>query len=191
MVDISRVRVEWDGDAVVGGGLSTFYTTGDPADLRAAINSLFDTFSPWFPASGVSGFAQTEGEVLNSATGALVGTWSDTTVATFAGSGEQNYASGVGARCVWGTGVIARGRRVRGSTFMVPICADVYDVDGTLASGAYGGMVAAAAAFASASGGDFVIWTRPSTPGGSDGGTAPILSGTVPDKVSWLRSRRT
>lgn len=183
--------MEWDGDAVVGGGVSTFYTLGDVADLRAGLNTLFDTFSPWFPADGVSGRVQTEGEVLDSATGDLVGVWSDTADAGFAGSGAQNYASGVGVRIVWGTGVIARGRRVRGSTFMVPICSNVYDVDGTIASGAFGGMVAAAADFASTMAGDAVIWSRPSTSGGSDGGTAQITSGTVPDKVSWLRSRRT
>jgi hypothetical protein len=35
------------------------------------------------------------------------------------------------------------------------------------------------------------IWSRPTTVGGTDGGSTPVTSAFVPDHVSWLVSRRT
>ena len=48
------------------------------------------------------------------------------------GSGQGGFAAGVGARVVWETGAVRNGRRVRGSTFVVPIWSSAYETNGTL-----------------------------------------------------------
>jgi len=180
--------VEWSGPAIDGPGVSTFYTVGDPVALRAAAVTMFGSVIARFPVGGVSWTFPDGGEVLDSETGALKGVWSGPAATSNSASGTANYARGVGARLIWGTGAIAHRRRVVGSTFMVPLTAGAYDVDGTLSSVAYGALNTAAQTFVTTLAGNLIIWTRPQ--GGTGGGTATVSSGACADKVSWLTSRR-
>lgn len=189
MSAISRLRCDWTGAGVTGGGVSTFYTEGPPAALQAAIKTLFlGTVRTLLPTS-VSVVIPASGETLESTTGVLTGTWSAGTAATVPGISGGNFAAGVGARIVWNTPGITRGRRVRGSTYIVPVAVGMYGADGTLTDSNRSDLQSAAHQVIVDCGDDFCVWSRPV--GGSGGAIWTILSESVPDKVSWLRSRRT
>lgn len=190
MADLSRVRVAWSGSAVVGPGVSTFYTTGDGASLQAALRTFFTAIQTAFPNLKGDWTFPSGGEIIDSATGELTGAWTGGTPATIPwASSNAVWASGVGARVRWETGAFARGRRVRGSTFLVPLNISAYDADGTIV-GVFVTQIQTAANALVAAVPELTVWSRPTAAGG-DGGTATVTSAIVPDKVSWLRSRRT
>ena len=194
MAYLGRIRAEWTGSSVTGGGLSTFYTSviapsgADLTDARASVASFFTELQ------GVTGnttttFVPKSGDVVDIDTGEIAGGW------TAGGVPGQNlaestgaYAQGVGARIVWTTNGIHKRRRVRGGTFVVPLAGAMYDSDGTLTPTCVNRLTTAAQFLLGPI--QFQIWSRPS-PGGSGGMAFPITGFTVPDRVSWLRSRRT
>jgi hypothetical protein len=189
MSAISRLRVAWTGSAVTGGGVSTFYTEGDPLVLQAAVKELFlGTGRTLIPNSAAVNIPS-GGETLESTTGLLTGVWSGVAGTSIAGIGGDTYAAGVGARITWQTAGITRGRRVKGATYMVPLGTGVYSLDGTLDNSKRADLEAAAQQVVVACGDDLVVWSRP-TPG-DPGDIWTISAASVPDKVSWLRSRRT
>lgn len=188
MPTLNRVVCEWTGSVVTGGGISTFYFADAATGYVADLLTLFDSIKSWLPTGGGFDVPGT-GDRLDAATGDLVGAWTDGTAGGVGFSGGAEHAAGVGCRIAWGTGTFANGRRVRGSTFLVPLTRTAYDNNGTLTSGALEALQDAVDTFMGGAGADLVIWSRPV--GGAGGGTAPVTSGTVVDKVSWLRSRRT
>jgi len=197
MVNIARVKVEWSGAGVTGGGLSQFYSTADGYDLALAVDTMFDGLCAYLPPS-VSIHIPAGGEVLDSATGDLVDTWAGAPGSTQPGRSTGPFSIGVGCRIVWETNGRTNNRRVRGSTFLVPLSGAVYDTDGTIAGGMKDIMQGHAETLVSSLSNQLVIWTRP-VPASSDPGAPParaggvnsVLSVTMPDKVSWLRTRRT
>lgn len=174
---------------MTGGGISTFYS--DPADGTPVLSSLvtfFTAIKGLFP-SGITWTIPDGGDLLNPANGELTGTWSESgggQVTSSGGSGA--YAAGVGARVVWRTAAVRGGRRVRGSTFLCPLIASQYESNGTLANAAVSTMEGAAQTLIATATG-IVVWSRPRP--ALAGAMVPISSAVVPDKVSWLRSRRT
>lgn len=187
MAAMNRVRVPWNG---LGGlpGLSTFYFDVTSTTAVAAVFALFNTIKAKFPAP-LSWSVPGSGDQIDGANGNLIGTW------TMAGSGTVNavntaaYAAGCGARIKWQTATIIGGRRVIGSTFLVPLLAAEYDSGGTINDTDLASMQTAVDTFAA--GGDLYVWHRPTSPGASDGVSVPVTSGIILDKVSTLRSRRT
>lgn len=188
MVDIARVRVAWSGSAIVGGGVSTFYSTGTGSVLADAVETFWDATKSYRPA-GASCTIPAEGDVLNSSTGELVGGWSGGPGTSIAGTGAGEYAKGVGARVVWNTNGFTNGRRVRGSTYLVPLVASMFAIDGTINDAVRTNIIGFAEAFRTTMGGDFVIWTRPTAE--HIGGVNSTTSASCPDTPSWLRTRRT
>lgn len=96
-------------------------------------------------------------------------------------------------RVKWFTGGIVHGRMVQGSTFIVPLMTTAYETDGTLTSAVTSNASTAANTLISAT--DTVIWSRP-FPGSTGnparaGSSHAVIAATIPDKVSWLRTRRT
>jgi hypothetical protein len=183
---MQRLRVTWSGSPVTGPGLTTFYLP-DSATTVADVLTLFGSLANKFPP-GITWTVPSEVDLIDPTTGILTGG------AALAGSGTQvstgtdtKFAAGVGARIVWGTSTVIGGRRVKGSTFLVPLEAYCYAADGTLDATNASQMQTAVNTFVTNT--NYVIWHRPS-PGGSDGGIATVTSGTIPDKVSTLRSRR-
>lgn len=183
-----RLRATWSGPPVVGGGVSTFYaldtSPGFPAAVRALLNAAAGSIQ-----AGVTITIPNNGDVIDASTGALTGAWTDGAapapiVCTDAGT----YAAGVGAQWRWRTSGIVAGRRVTGSTFLVPLGANTYDGDGNIGSVQLTAFNAAAAAYITAAP-YAVIWSRPRP--GRAGSSHLITSGSMPDRVSWLRSRRT
>lgn len=187
---MERLRVTWTGATVVGPGLSTFYGDEgegglDPDDFLA----FFDTIKALLP-SGTTITVPSGGDLLSPTTGTLGGAWEKPgTGGVVVGTANDVFAGGVGARAVWRTVGVVAGRRVMGATFLAPLRAGAYQADGTINGTDLGTLDGAAAALASAAGPGFVIWSRPAP--GRVGSMHPVISGSVPDKVSWLRSRRT
>lgn len=183
---MNRLRVTWSG---LGGlpGLSTFYLRSAETDV-SAVKAFFTSIKDNFP-SALSWDIPAAGDVIDETTGALTGGWTGTgggTVVATGGSGT--FAAGVGARVVWATGTVVGGRRVRGSTFLVPLLGACYSASGDLAASQRGVLQSAAAALVTT---DLtVVWHRPA-PGTSTGSIADITGSSVPTSVSTLRSRRT
>lgn len=190
MAQIQRMRVPWTGDVVTGGGLSTFYftDTSTPSAMTGAVNSFFTAIRTLFP-TGIAWGIPSFGDIINDGDGQLVGTWAGGTASSVASSGGANaYAAGVGCRVTWPTNSIFRGRRVKGSTFLVPLITTTYETNGTIGPTPLSTIGTAAAAFQATPSSIPVVWSRPGP--GFAGQSALVVGSSVPDKVSWLRSRR-
>ena len=186
---IQRLRCEWSGDGVEGGGLTTFYSTGFAVGaLPAAAAAFFNGWRTHIPG-GTTIRVPDGGDVLDERTGELVGTWGASTGTQITGAGgTANFAAGVGARCIWETDVIRGGHRVRGATFCIPLTTSAYEANGTLTVVAIQNIETAAQAFLTEIGGEGRIWSRPKPT--LEGAAVPMQRARVPDRVSWLRSRK-
>lgn len=195
MAQMRVFKVLWSGGPG-GPGITRFCMSGEGGSNGAASTALQNFFQAVMPAvpSTYRVACDAAPDFLEATTGELVATGVPSTAAwTRQGGGTTNYAQGVGARVVWDTPEINHGRRVRGSTFIVPIIAANYDVDGTLLTGFKGVLDTAATTLISALGAaqmDLVVWTRPNPTLGRPGKQNPVTTGSAPDKVSWLRTRR-
>lgn len=199
MATIRRLQVALSGAGAVGGGVMTFYNTavaatGWPAAVKTFLNS-----APLMYPAALNFAVPNTGDVLDVDTGQLVDGWSDGALPTpFAGTNTGDWAAGVGIRVVWNTNVIHAGRRLKGSNFLVPVAGGIFDVDGTVDTATVSQVQTAAAAYISSQP-QAAVYSRPKPAGRGKNGNlpavtgffAPILSASVPDKVSWLRSRRT
>lgn len=191
MATISRIRFEWIGTTTVGGGVSTFYSSNsDGSALAGAARSFFVSLVTLLPTGTVIR-CPSGGETLDDVTGAVNGVWSMTPGADVIGTQDGKYAAGVGMRVVWNTAGITRRRRVRGSTYLVPLASMLYQADGTIDGPSVAAAQAAATTLAAADGGSMRIWSRPQTATSGDGASHAVLSASAVDKVSWLRTRRT
>jgi hypothetical protein len=193
------MRVTWGGSTVVGPGVSTFFFNSTAmAGVPAAVVQLFTALKPYIP-SGTSITIPSAGEKLDEATSELAGAWTATGGAAVLGAGgAAPFLLGTGARLRWQTGAIVGGRRVVGSTFIVPMTAQELG-SGIVAGGTQSIINAACAAFLAAVPGAFGVYSKhqPARPGA--GGTLPardgvwsqVTSGIVDPDMTWLRSRRT
>lgn len=197
MANLDRLRVRWSG--VTGGpGISTFYFVNAGAQL-GNIQAFFSEFAGYLPASVRLDF-DSEGDTINPADGALVGSWSIAPVLPVVGTNAGVYAAPAGLSIAWNTGTIADRHRVVGRTFIVPIGSNKYQVDGTLEGGALAAAQATAATLVTASGGTMNVWHRPfaGAPATATkaarpahaGSSAVVVGSSVRDKVAILRSRR-
>lgn len=169
-----------------GTGLSTFYTL-DSVDATVEIGAFFNTVKGIF-SDTTSVAVPATGDVFDAATGQLSGAWSGGTASTHVGTTHSAYVAGTGAFVKWITGSVVGGHRVRGRTFICPILANSFDVDGTLTPGVLTTLNSAATTLAAS--GKIYVWHRPSSPGAADGSMHLIIAGQVQDKVTSLASRR-
>lgn len=185
MVAMERVLVTWTGQTGLP-GVSVFY--GAPgSSVNTDVKAFFTSIRAEF-GTALSWTVPGSGDTIDSATGALTGSWSNPTGGGIVqGLSNTAYAAGVGAYVNWGTGVIANGRRVRGRTFLTNINAGDYDVSGTILTGAITSFTSAASTLYGTA--KLVIWHRPPR-GGSTGQACVVTSATVPDQVTSLRTRR-
>ena len=191
MATASRIRFEWFGTTIDGGGVSTFYSANsDPSALSTAIRTFFSVALAYLPLGTVIS-PPSGGDTFESTTGILNGAWSMTPGAALTSSAGGQYAKGVGMRVKWNTTGITRGRRVRGTTFLVPLVAGLYDSNGTIADTTITALQTAADTLIAADGGSMRVYSRPSGAGATDGALHAVTSAQVVDQVSWLRSRRT
>lgn len=186
-----RLRAEWSGTALTGSGVTTFYALDDSPGFPAAAKTFLESFKSNLP-TGVSIVVPNFGDVIDTATGNLTGAWTDGSALAGIGglNSTQAFAKGVGLQVRWHTNAIVAGRRVVGSTFICPLANSAFDLAGTLSSSQQTSAQTAAAAYLAAVPGA-VIWSRPNAAAGRVGTVALISGSTVPDRPSWLRSRRT
>lgn len=189
MSQMQRLRVTWSGPGVTGPGLSTFYTsTAGPLGIANAVKTFLQSQQLAFPTN-VTITVPSGGDLIEDTTGALAGTWNEPgTGGSFTGTGTGDYPQGVGMQIRWRTGGIVAGRRVVGSTFFVPIMSAIFDADGTLDNATVTSLTNAGTALIAAHP-DLRIFSRPKGP--RIGSSHAVLTAVVPDRVSWLRSRRT
>jgi hypothetical protein len=187
MTSIDRLRVTFSG-ASIGSGVATHYALSSASGGQPAVKAFWTSVAA-FMFSGVSIHVPNSGDQLDDATGVVIGAWSGGTAATIAGSGAgSTYAAGVGMGVDWLTTTLHGRRRIRGRTYIVPLSPGNFDTDGTIYNPTAASVLTDATFMLSSAPGAFVIWHRPV--GGSGGVSAPITSAVVPDKVSWLKSRR-
>lgn len=185
---IQRLRCEWTGTGVEGPGLTTFYAEADGTlAIQVGAAAFFAQVTPMIPTGTTITIPQ-GGDLIDEATGELTGTWGSTGTTTATGNATGAFAAGVGARVVWETGAVRGGRRVRGSTFVVPLVGIFYEDNGTLSAAALGRLNDAIDDMLVQVPTQMRVWSRPRP--ALAGAAVPVTSGRAPDKVSWLRSRR-
>lgn len=197
---VLRVKALWAGQKI-GAGVSTFcfdnvdnaFNSSDLTTLGNAVRSFFTNAAALLPNTVVVSF-DPEVEHFDPATGTItdVGVMG-TPPASVTGTGAALSAAGVGGRVRWRTAGFRNGRRVVGTTYVVPMPTTAYDNEGTLASATLTALTTAGNALltaASATTNPFVVWSRPSGPGAGDGSTSPVTLVQVPDAVAWLRTRK-
>ena len=190
---ITRVTAVWSGFTGAPGYTNFFFDAfggGDLVDSEVDRTvAFFEAISAVLPNS-VSVQVQQEAAVLDESSGALI----NYALATEApdpitGDGGTNYSAASGASVTWNTEAIARGRRLRGRTFIVPMGTNWYDPQGTINSNGLSWLNAGAEALiGDGSGPQLVIWSRPRD--GAGGTIGQVVSHRVADQVAVLRSRR-
>jgi hypothetical protein len=188
-VAMKKIQVTIHGASVIGGGIATHYFADAVTPVQGAVKTFWDTVSNYMPTA-VSIDVPNFGDIIEDTSGEITGSWTDGTAGGFAGGGTNTFASGVGARVVWETGGIRKGRHVRGSTYIVPTTYDAYTSGGGLVGAEYQATVNAAIATLLTAAPSLCVWSRP-TPGTEDGIHSVVLAGHLSPQVSWLRSRRT
>lgn len=186
MTDLRRYEVVFTGSALVGPGMSVFYSDSPSAGVTAALRTFYSSISDEL-GSGITVNYPSGGDVIDDATGTVVGAWTDSPVAATGGNLSDAPVMGVGARVEWLTGIVSSGRAIRGRTFIVPLAKSRYEGPGMLVPGCVAALQSAANALIAST--DLRIWRRPTAT--RAGTSATVASALVPDQVSWLRSRRT
>jgi hypothetical protein len=187
MPNMARLRVDVGGAGVVGASVMTFYGTTSGSGLPAAVVTYLNALKANFP-NDVTFTVPGGGDLVDDATGNLTGSWSDGGGGAVTGTDNGAFQLGSGFRIKWGTGGIVAGRRVRGTTFMVPAASLCFDTTGRLGSATVSAIQTATNAFLSTVSPNLVIWSRP-VPGRA-GSSHAVTSGTVPTSPTQLRSRR-
>lgn len=194
MASIFRVKAEWTGFAGAPGisvfHFSTFegnFGPGAQGAINALVN-LFDGINSLIP-DNITIRVSDEVEVIEDSTGELIDYVPGLTTAPSQGANTATYAGPSGAVINWSTSTVRNGRRMRGRTFLVPLSIGAYDQDGTLTSGAVTTLQTEVDLLLAAPDVELLVYGRP-TAAGTDGVSAPVISGRVPDLVAVLRSRR-
>jgi hypothetical protein len=174
-----------------GSGLSGA-TQAEADEVTAKIHAFLTPIINVLP-NVVKVQALSEVEEINPGTGDLIGFWNTPAKAERAGtaSATAGWAAAAGAVISWSTAGVRNGRRVRGRTFIVPLSNECWDVDGTIKSVPLGSLTTGATALTTGS--DvvrFAVWSRPSSPGASDGDDFNVTGFRIPDMSAILRSRR-
>lgn len=186
---VERWRIAWSGSAVVGGGVSTHFFETPVSSISTDVGNFYKECLKYCPPS-VTVTIPSSGDLIDTADGSITGTWTHGGVQTWPGTAASNfYAGGVGARIVWNTLGRKNNRRIKGSTFIVPLAASMYDTDGTLLAAPATDLKFRGDTLVTAQTGSMGIWSRPEA--GAGGLFNSIVDCNSPDKVSWLRSRRT
>ena len=188
MADLARVRAEWTGGGVTGGGVSTFHFTAGGVGMFAAVRSLFDAMRSWLDDSCTIQVV-TEGDVVNDATGDIIGSWDEGPVTPVVGAGQSSFVKGVGGCIVWTTGARRNNRLVRGRTFIAPVTTQPFGTDGLLTGAFTGELIGAGNALMNSATNELRVWSRPHA-GAADGSSHVVTGVTCSSTPAWLSSRK-
>ena len=193
-----RVTAVWTGGPM-GTGVNIFHFDGAApdeealTDLLEGVRALYDPMLSAIPPTYTIAVSN-EIEVRAEDTGGLIATVTPPGVAAQPGSsGSPTHAAGVGARVRWQTNGIRNGRRVVGTTFMVPLVSQAFEANGTLGSGTIGNLVTGGNALIGAANAlslPLAVWSRPTSVGAADGALHLVEACAAPDQAAWLTSRR-
>lgn len=194
MAAIQRLKVFYSGNAVVGTAVSTLHFTGTgsaTADATAAqtkIFNLLEAIKATFPGGSlwtVSGQVDT----IESTTGDLVSSIAIADVFSGGSASGEALPAANQLHLRFETGVILRGRRLRGHWY-IPNVAELAS-NGNLSGAIYASLAAAKAAFM-AGGIVPLVYNRPVGPhGGTRLGQAVVVNDVIArPKFAILRSRR-
>lgn len=187
MPNIARLRIDIGGAGVIGPGLMTFYGNTSSSGLVSSSKAFLTALVGLFP-DDVTFTVPGGGDLINDATGTLTGTWSEGGGGTVTGSQTLTFTLGSGCRIRWTTGAVVGGRRVNGTTFLVPASSGAFDTQGRVTTATVAAIKSAGDAFVSAMGGGLLIWSRPTL---ARAGSSHAVTGTVvPSIPTALRSRR-
>lgn len=197
-MDLLRLRVDLTGAGVVGPAVQTWYAdslTG--LGMNAAVKTLLTSLANNFPDDLTFTIPNT-GDTIDSGSGALTGTWSAAGGGTVTGTDAGAFALGSGYRIRWLTSGIVGGRRVRGTTFMVPCAGLMFSTSGRLVAASVTSINTAVSTFTGTMSGKFYVWSRPVPAHIKGGVTIPYRAGVaslvngwnVPTLPTGLRSRR-
>lgn len=182
-------------------GYTNMYFFGDPMSPASvttactAVKAFWVAVASTFPSiwsCAIDG----DLSVLDEATGDLIRTVAGSSTSATSGGGVSTHAGGVGACCTWTTSAVHGSRRLKGRTFMVPLCITAYEADGSLAP-TYRTILSDAANTLRAVA-NFGVWGRPRDADPDAVPPVTALTGewsgatasSVRDKVAILRSRR-
>jgi hypothetical protein len=199
---IGIVRSEWSG-TTGGPGLSQHAVMGaaggdwNPNGAQAAVNAVrafWASMASSLPdevriqvSPVVDTYERENGDLFSSHV-------AGTPVGVVAGTSTAGYAGGAGTKITWNTGQIRNGRRVRGSTFIVPLSGALFTANGTLGTVTVTQLNTSAANLISAlssAATPLAVWSRPrTTPELRVGFATEVVSGSVSSKSAILRGRR-
>ena len=166
--------------------MTTFFTPDTGAD-PAAVLAFFDALKAYLP-SGVQVTVPNSGDLINDASGDLVGAWAEAGGGSVTGTSASVFILGTGVRIIWETAGFRNNRHVRGSTFIVPVVSTVFDASGRMTPASQAAFALAGTNLISASDMGLLIWSRPKP--GVNGFSQAVTSARVSEQPSWLRSRR-
>jgi hypothetical protein len=199
---VGLVRTEWSGTsggpgltqhAIMGAPAGTWNPGGEQGAVNA-VRAFWAAIAAQLPNElqlSVSPIV----DVYNEDTGILMASYAAaTTPAVVPGTSASNYAAGAGLKVTWNTGSIRDGRRVRGSTYIVPAGSNVYDGNGRILPANQTTINTAASNMISAltlNGTPLGVWSRPRVvPTPRIGALFDVESGTCSSKTAILRGRR-
>ncbi len=159
----------------------------DWAGDRDAVETWLTDLANSVP-NDVSFTIPSSGDVFNSETGAVFDSWAGGSDQVIPGTATGTWAAGVGVRIRWFTAGFVAGRRVVGTTFVVPLAAGVFGDDGLPSVSLVDGLKGNAEILIDDMVGSFYVWSRPVP--GRVGTVHAILSASVPRAVTSLASRR-
>lgn len=200
---VSRVEISWS-IPNAGPSVSVMHFQDGPsaqsaADLLADIRPFFIAAQGYLPNDVTISFPS-EIAHLNIATGELESVEPVVPPASVTGTVSGAWAGGSGGRVVWGTNNIHVGRRVRGTTFLVPLAGSAFGTDGRMTGPFTTAMTTAGnALIAAAEAGNtrLSVYSRPVRPSsvppitvGRPGALFSVVSASVPGVAASLRGRK-
>jgi hypothetical protein len=199
---VAIVRTEWSGTSG-GPGLTQMALLGaaggewNPSATQAAVNAVrafWDGQKANLPDELKLNVLPVI-DVYDTVSGDLTASYVAGTVpVTVQGTGAGGYAGGVGVKLTWNTGQIRNGRRVRGSTFIVPIISGLFSTTGTVTGAVQTTISTAGQSLISAlnaAGTPLAVWSRPfNGPNPRVGFATEVIQGVCSSKSAILRGRR-
>jgi len=174
-MDLTEIITDWSTGSGRA-GLSVMYfdtsiidettTRSELADFWGTIDAYLDSNTRWT--------IRTTGRVVDSSTGALVGEWTEPTLRTAFGSVSGAAVADLAQVLVrWNTGVVVRGRFLKGRTF-IPGYASSLQAEGQVGSVQQAAIASAGANLLA--GANLQVWQRPFA--GSADPVRPAYSGS-------------
>lgn len=160
------------------------------ATIPPYIRAFFAEIASRLPNDVTISF-DTEVTLIDTATGQLTSAFPVESPAPVAGTHSGTWAAGAGYRLVWSTQSIRNGRRVRGSTFLVPMSGAQFDAGGKPSAAGQAAVNSAAQTMLTGLGllsTDLVVYSRPKP--GMPGEQHVVGAGSVSDVAGTLRGRK-